>query len=53
MSTILATVAVCLALSIIGLIALSAGKAAGAYDRDLEQELSNAEVTAIITRKGN
>lgn len=53
MNDILLTIAVCLALSIIGLIALQVAKAAGEYDHDTERgrELSNAEVTAIITRK--
>lgn len=54
MADVLVTIAVCLALTIIGLVAVQVGKAAGGERSPSEpapgRELSNAEVTAILKR---
>jgi len=52
MADLLVTIAVCIALTIIGLIAVSVARSAGECDAEVEREheLSNAEVTAILKR---
>lgn len=53
MGTVLATIAICITLTIVGLFALMTCKPGSAYDDEVEREheLSNAEVTAIITKR--
>jgi len=49
MGTLLATIAVCIVLTI---AAFGLCRAAGRYDGHVQVEISNAEVLSILTRKG-
>jgi hypothetical protein len=53
MADILIPLTICLTLTIVGLIALMLCRTAGRYDAEVqtEQELSNAQVIEIFTRK--